>query len=486
MKTTKSMSSLAGVLVALAALFLTVTAQAQGPVVVSDKDDYGPGETAYFSATGFEPFEFLDFSIAISDGNGLWIPDVAWADIPADESGGATAQYVVPQTWLDKTLQLTVMGLSSGLIAQTTFTDSNPNSITVGTQSPNQIAPGDDATYTVTLRSVGNDNACSVTLSVLGLPAGATATFIPNPLPVTETDGVKFDFSTLTISTNGTTLPGMYVFTVSGANGSGCQGTGPSSGNGTLLVAESEDNNTPPIITCLDPTADLGAKVGCLVDGTLQADFDVSYIVVDGDGNSKIVQAIFTTPGGDVTVDVANVTDADEDDIIDVVLDPLTDTLTFSDPGFSSELFSVHITADDNANEPVETDCGGTADAQIVYDFNGFFSPLGGQINCKVKNGSTVPVKFSITDCGGTAISTGEHTISVVHLVGCVPDGPVDVEDAGKSNGDTEFFRWDPTGMQWIFNLKTGTIYNYAAGKTYQITAHLDDGTDHKVTIAIK
>ena len=89
------------------------------------------------SAAGFQPNELLDFSVAVQDENGLWVPDIAWADVPADASGGAEVDYIVPEGWLGKTLQLTVMGLTSGLMAQTTFTDSvitlSLNSPTTGT-----------------------------------------------------------------------------------------------------------------------------------------------------------------------------------------------------------------------------------------------------------------------------------------------------------------------------------------------------------------
>jgi hypothetical protein len=40
---------------AFAALCFSFTAKAQGPVVISDKDDYAPGETALFQAAGFHP-----------------------------------------------------------------------------------------------------------------------------------------------------------------------------------------------------------------------------------------------------------------------------------------------------------------------------------------------------------------------------------------------------------------------------------------------
>jgi hypothetical protein len=43
---------------------------------------------------------------------------------------------------------------------------------------------------------------------------------------------------------------------------------------------------------------------------------------------------------------------------------------------------------------------------------------------------------------------------------------------------------YDPTGMQWIFNLKTDT--NYIVGTSYKIWAVLDDGTTHEAQISIK
>ena len=45
-------------------------------------------------------------------------------------------------------------------------------------------------------------------------------------------------------------------------------------------------------------------------------------------------------------------------------------------------------------------------------------------------------------------------------------------------------FRYDPTGLQWIFNLKTNN--EYIVGNAYKITAHHDDGTDRDVYINIK
>lgn len=93
-------------------------------------------------------------------------------------------------------------------------------------------------------------------------------------------------------------------------------------------------------------------------------------------------------------------------------------------------------------------------------------------------------MKFSITDCSGNSITTGDHTISVAYQPGITPTGDPTVDDAGMSGDNGINFRYDPTGMQWTFNLQTNSTYY--VGATYLITAHLDDGTDHNVSIAIK
>jgi len=464
---------------AFAALCFSLTAQAQGPVVVSDKDDYSPGETAMFSAAGFQPGEMLDFSVAISDENGEWVPDIAWADVPADASGGAEVDYVVPQTWANKTLQLTVMGLSSQGVATTTFTDApKPDTTSVINLSSNNVVAGTMVTVTATVTSTSAVNCGDLRIEI-STDGGTTFDTWMHEDP---TDG------TLSAMFNTSGLGGQsFKFRTHYVAGS-CDFQGSTSipQTGVMLTITNPATNHAPQIECLDPTAQLGAKNGCLVDGILQASFGVTYSVVDGAGNSKVVQATFSTPNGDVTADVANVTDADPGDTISVMPPSGTNPVIISGPGNGSASFSVDIQASDGT-DTVNSTCGGEADAQITYAvFNGFFSPLNNNTATKVKRGSGVPVKFQLKDDCDNLITTGDHTISVAWHCGVSPEGPADVDDAGASNGDTApwLFRWDPTGMQWIFNLKTNT--SYAVGATYKITATLDDGTSRDVYISIK
>jgi len=74
------------------------------------------------------------------------------------------------------------------------------------------ISPGDSTTYTISVTPSGGFNG-AVNLTVSGLPDLATATFDPNPMPVSEA-------STLTITTESTVVPATYTLTITGTSGS--------------------------------------------------------------------------------------------------------------------------------------------------------------------------------------------------------------------------------------------------------------------------
>ena len=101
-----------------------------------------------------------------------------------------------------------------------------------------------------------------------------------------------------------------------------------------------------------------------------------------------------------------------------------------------------------------------------------------------------MPVKFQLKDCSGTLITNMNlpggvaPMVDVAAVSSAVPSGDPIVTDAGNSNGDTDFARWDPTGLQWIFNLKTNTTY--AVGTTYKIQVFPNDGSEHDALISIK
>jgi subtilisin family serine protease len=111
----------------------------------------------------------------------------------------------------------TVTGTSGTLSHTATATlvvqgPATPNfTLSISPASQTVPATGGSAAYTVTITRSGGFTA-AVTLSVSGLPAGATGSFNPN-----NTTG---NTSTLTVTVAASTAAGTYVFTVTGTGGS--------------------------------------------------------------------------------------------------------------------------------------------------------------------------------------------------------------------------------------------------------------------------
>src|ERR1043166_9370328 len=115
-------------LVLCALIGLTAAARAQDSAfVTTDQLDYPPGSTVYITGSGFSPGETVQCQVltltqpnddATSPAHQPWTTT-------ADDSGNINTTWLVPadQDELGATLQLTATGQTSGLIAQTTFTD---------------------------------------------------------------------------------------------------------------------------------------------------------------------------------------------------------------------------------------------------------------------------------------------------------------------------------------------------------------------------
>jgi uncharacterized membrane protein len=135
---------------------------------------------------------------------------------PATIAGAGTAQLSVatPATAPPGTYSLTVTGTSGSITRSATITlmvtprdftfSASPSSVTV--------SRGQTATYTVSVGSVGGFTG-NVSLSVTGLPAGASATFTPNPVASPGN-------STLRLRTISSTPRGTFTVTVTGTSGS--------------------------------------------------------------------------------------------------------------------------------------------------------------------------------------------------------------------------------------------------------------------------
>jgi hypothetical protein len=108
-----------------------------------------------------------------------------------------------------------------------------------------------------------------------------------------------------------------------------------------------------------------------------------------------------------------------------------------------------------------------------TYSFSGFLPPLGPGPT-QFKTGSTIPVKFQLTDYYGNYIS---DAVAQIWVVSSTNPGT----SSGSSNNGN-YFRYDPTNNQYIFNLSTKGM----SPGTYTIFVTLNDGTTYSISITLK
>lgn len=116
---------LCGVALALSCALGGGVAQAQtDPSLVTDQQNYLPGDTVILMGAGFQPGETVDVSIAIDDdANNVHIGDYDWMVELANDSGEFTTFWTVPLEAYGMTLRATALGLTSSRVATTTFLD---------------------------------------------------------------------------------------------------------------------------------------------------------------------------------------------------------------------------------------------------------------------------------------------------------------------------------------------------------------------------
>lgn len=100
---------------------------------------------------------------------------------------------------------------------------------------------------------------------------------------------------------------------------------------------------------------------------------------------------------------------------------------------------------------------------RVAYTFGGFRQPIPLPVSM-FKGGSTIPVKFALTDGAGASVGTAVATVSV------------------KGGAPLGVAAYDPAAQQYHFNLKTKGL---PLGPL-TITVRLDDGTSHSVVVTLR
>jgi hypothetical protein len=202
------------------------------PTIATDQPDYAPGTTVVMTGAGFQPGETV--KLYMREWVNKMLVDPPDYQVTSNANGQFSfSDYAPTITDVGARYHLTAVGTASGLQAQTIFSDSKPNTVTIGAQNPNPVHAGASTQFTITTAFNGNANSCTIDLSITGLPSGASGTFNPTTSTSTGADVA----STLSIDTVSTTVPNSYTFTVTATGRTGCQTPLTASKNGTLVVA---------------------------------------------------------------------------------------------------------------------------------------------------------------------------------------------------------------------------------------------------------
>jgi YVTN family beta-propeller protein len=121
------------------------------------------------------------------------------------------------------------------------------------------------------------------------------------------------------------------------------------------------------------------------------------------------------------------------------------------------------------------------APAGPTFTYSGVSQPINADGSSVFKAGSTVPVKFAVTDSDGASVADLTPTFSDAKLTDQVA-GTTDetATDATATSGDT--FRYDSTDEQYIYNWSTKGLDT----GTYRLSIDLGDGQSHTVEVSLR
>jgi VCBS repeat-containing protein len=283
------------------------TTQASLPTIQSDLADYPPGGAVTLTGSNWQPGESVHINVNDTYG-ASWSRNV---DVTADSSGQIADSFNLPD-WFVSDYDVTATGAQSGT-ATTTFTDSQPNSVSVNpaTEASKTVTQGSPTTpYPVQVQMGGNGQTCTVTMSVTtepavmqgntvvqpadtGLPAGTTVNFAPNSF--NSTGGTQL--TPLVIGTSATTPAGTYTFHVKANSGSNCQGgtnSSPVSTQQLTLIVTS----AAPVAANDSYSVNEDNTLSVSAPGVLGNDTGSSLTVKDSDANTAGVQPVSGTSNG--------------------------------------------------------------------------------------------------------------------------------------------------------------------------------------------
>ena len=119
---------------------------------------------------------------------------------------------------------------------------------------------------------------------------------------------------------------------------------------------------------------------------------------------------------------------------------------------------------------------------RVVYAYGEIREPINLDGSSVFKGGSTVPVKFRITDFDGQPVTAATATLSTVRSYntdGLQLDAEQEATTQGAANTDNLF---RPSDGQYVYNLSTRGM----APGSYQLFIRLDDGKQYSAVFSLR
>jgi large repetitive protein len=205
-------------------------------------------------------------------------------------------------------------------------------------------------------------------------------------------------------------------------------------------------------------------------------------VKVDADGPTVGITGCPTAPVLLGSTQSINVSAADQTNGSGLANDPSgTVTLPTGSVGPQTKT----VTATDKVGHTKSETCS----YSVNYGFSGFLQPINwtahqvmGTNASNFKAGSTVPVKFRLTDANGNPVQAGSAQWLPHQKLTSTRQA---VDEATCSDPATAgtLYKWDPTAQQYVYNWSTKGI---SSGFYYKIGVKLDDGQTYYTYISLR
>jgi hypothetical protein len=113
-----------------------------------------------------------------------------------------------------------------------------------------------------------------------------------------------------------------------------------------------------------------------------------------------------------------------------------------------------------------------------------FLPPLANGSKKVFKRGSTIPIKFSLADCGGNPVADAIATLTLFYSGGGAPPGEAEVVSTAAGDWGDQF-RYSAGEGIYIFNLSTKRP-EWLEWWTYEAVVELENGEQFTQTFSLK